>query len=225
VAGPVVGPARPPLRPVLRGIGLFIGGFTLVFVSLGAVASGIGQVLDHHRQVLPVLAGVLVVILGAVLLISALPGGFWTRVGAKTSGLFGAATRERRFQVRPSTLGAWAAPVMGMAFAFAWTPCLGPVLAAILGLAAARATLADGVALLFAYSLGLGVPFLVTGLAFGRLTTWFARTRDRLWIVNVVAGAILVAFGVLLLAGQLGWLSSEFTALLNHLGLGRLTRS
>ncbi len=220
----VVG-THPPLRPVLRGIGLFIGGFTLVFVALGAVASSIGQALDRHRQALPVLAGILVVALGVVLLVTALPGGFWTRVGSRTSGLVGAATRERRFQVHPSTLGAWAAPVMGMAFAFAWTPCLGPVLAAILGLAAARATLADGVALLFAYSLGLGVPFLVTGLAFGRLTTWFARTRHRLWIVNVVAGGILVTFGILLLCGQLGWLSSEFTALLNHLGLGRLTRS
>ena len=134
-------------------------------------------------------------------------------------------TRERRFHVRPSVLGAWAAPVMGMAFAFAWTPCIGPVLAVVLGLAATRATLAGGVLLLFAYSLGLGVPFLVTGVAFSGLTSAYARARRGLWVVNLVAGGVLVAFGALLLAGQLGWLSGQFTHLLTHLGLHRLTTS
>ena len=79
--------------------------------------------------------------------------------------------------------------------------------------------------LLFAYSLGLGVPFLVTGLAFGRLTALFARHRRAIWLVNVGAGVVLVAFGILLLAGQLGWLSGQFTHLLDHLGLERLTTS
>jgi len=115
--------------------------------------------------------------------------------------------------------------VMGMAFAFGWTPCIGPVLGGVLGLAAAKSTLASGLVLLVAYSLGLGVPFLLTGLAFGRLTTVFARVRSRLWIVDLVAGAALVAFGILLLTGNLHWLSMQVAAFLRSIGLGRLTVS
>jgi cytochrome c-type biogenesis protein len=114
---------------------------------------------------------------------------------------------------------------MGMAFAFGWTPCIGPVLGGVLGLAASRATLGSGLVLLVAYSLGLGVPFLATGLAFGRLTAVFARVRRRLWLVDLVAGAALVAFGVLLLTDNLHWLSSVVASVLRAIGLGRLTVS
>ena len=93
------------------------------------------------------------------------------------------------------------------------------------GLAATRATLASGVALLVAYSLGLGVPFLATGLAFGRLTSLFARVRRRLCLVDLVAGAALVVFGVLLLTDNLHWLSSVAADVLRGLGLSRLTVS
>jgi cytochrome c-type biogenesis protein len=112
-----------------------------------------------------------------------------------------------------------------MAFAFGWTPCVGPVLGGVLGLAATRATLGSGVALLVAYSLGLGVPFLATGLAFGRLTSLFARVRRRLVLVNLVSGVALVAFGVLLLTNNLHWLSSVSSDVLRAVGLGRLTVS
>jgi cytochrome c-type biogenesis protein len=112
-----------------------------------------------------------------------------------------------------------------MAFAFAWTPCIGPVLAAVDGLAATRSTLGGAVLLLSAYSLGLGVPFLVTGLAFDRLTSVLARARRSLSVVQVLAGIILVTFGALLVAGDLGWLSGQFSHLLDHLGLQRLTTS
>ncbi|MGP8058412.1 MAG: cytochrome c biogenesis CcdA family protein [Acidimicrobiales bacterium] len=215
----------PPLGPLLGGIGLFIAGFTVVFVALGAAASGLGHLLGTHKQALTTVAGAVVVALGLVLLVGGLPASFWGRLGAGRAGALGRVLGERRFEVRPSALGAWAAPVMGMAFAFAWTPCIGPVLAAVLGLAATRSSLGGGVLLLFAYSLGLGVPFLVTGLAFGRLTALYARARHRLWVVHLVAGGILVAFGALLVAGQLGWLSAQFSDLLNHLGLHRLTSS
>jgi len=194
-------------------------------VALGAAASGLGHLLGTHKQALTMVAGAVVVALGLVLLVGALPGAFWTRLGAGRAGALGRVVAERRFEVRPSALGAWAAPVMGMAFAFAWTPCIGPVLAAVLGLAATRSSLGGGVLLLLAYSLGLGVPFLVTGLAFGRLTALYARARRGLWVVHLVAGGILVAFGALLLAGQLGWMSAQFSDLLNHLGLHRLTSS
>ena len=79
--------------------------------------------------------------------------------------------------------------------------------------------------LLFAYSLGLGVPFVATGLAFGRLTALSGRARRGLWVVHLVGGVVLVAFGVLLMTGQLGWMSSEFTQLLDHIGLHRFTSS
>jgi cytochrome c-type biogenesis protein len=114
---------------------------------------------------------------------------------------------------------------MGMAFAFGWTPCIGPVLGGVLGLAAARATLGSGVTLLVAYSLGLGVPFLVTGLAFGRLTSLLGRFRRRLWIVDLVSGIALVAFGILLLTDSLHWLSSLAADVLRAIGLGRLAVS
>ena len=137
-------------------------------------------------------AGVVIVVLG-----------LWL-TGVGTPRLF---LRERRFHPLPSRLGGWAPPVMGMAFAFGWTPCIGPVLGGVLGLAATRSTLTSGLVLLVAYSLGLGVPFLATGLAFGRLTEVLARVRRRLGVVNVVAGVALVAFGVLLLTGNLHWVT------------------
>ena len=178
---------------LLRGVVGFVAGFTLVFTALGAAASGLGHLLLGHERTLDVAAGALVVVFGV-----------WM-AGIATPTRF---LRERRFHPRPSRLGAWAPPVLGMAFAFGWTPCVGPVLGGVLGLAATRATLGSGVALLVAYSLGLGVPFLATGLALGRLTSLFARVRRRLFVVNLVSGVALVAFGVLLLTDNLHWLSS-----------------
>jgi cytochrome c-type biogenesis protein len=224
LSGGPPGTAR-PLKPLLRGIGLFIAGFTVVFVILGAAASGLGHLLGSHKHELTGASGVLIAVLGLILLVGVLPGRLWTRLGAGSASAVARLVGERRFAVRPSTLGAWAAPVMGMAFAFAWTPCIGPVLGAVLGLATVRATLAGGVLLLVAYSLGLGVPFVATGLAFGRLTSLFGRARRGLWVVHLVGGVVLVAFGVLLMLGQLGWLSSQFTQLLDHLGLHGLTSS
>jgi cytochrome c-type biogenesis protein len=212
-------------RPMLRGIGLFIAGFTIVFVSLGAAASGIGHLLASHKEAFTHLSGIVVILLGLILLVSAVPGQFWSRLGTGPVGIISRISGERRFQVRPSTLGTWAAPVMGMAFAFAWTPCIGPVLGVVLGLAAHNGTLAGGALLLFAYSLGLGVPFVVTGLAFGRITAVLSRARRGASIVEVVASVILIAFGILLLTNHLGWVSTQFSNLLKDVGLGRLSTS
>jgi len=201
---------RHDLTRVLRGVAGFVIGFTVVFTALGAAASGLGHLLLDHQHALVIAAGVVVIVLGV-----------WVAgIGAPTLFL-----RERRFHPRPSRLGVWAPPVMGMAFAFGWTPCIGPVLGAVLGLAATRATLTSGLVLLVAYSLGLGVPFLVAGVACGRLTTVVARVRRRLGVVNAVAGASLVVFGVLLLTGELHWLSSAAGDVLRAVGLGRLTVS
>jgi cytochrome c-type biogenesis protein len=213
------------MRPMLRGIGLFIAGFTVVFVALGAAASGIGRLLVSHKETLTHVSGFVVILLGLVLLLGTVPAGFWARIGAGPLGVLTRISGERRFQVRPSTLGTWAAPVMGMAFAFAWTPCIGPVLAVVLGLAEHNGSLAGGVLLLFAYSLGLAVPFLLAGLAFGRLTTAIARARRGLWLVEAIGGAVLVVFGILLVTDQLGWISTQFGSLLDHIGLRRLSTS
>ena len=202
--------ARRDLAPVLRGVLGFVAGFTLVFTALGAAASGLGQLLLGHERQLDIAAGVLVVAFGVWML------------GIGTPGRF---LRERRFHPRPSRLGVWAPPVLGMAFAFGWTPCVGPVLGGVLGLAATRATLGSGVALLVSYSLGLGVPFLATGLAFGRLTSVFARVRRRQSLVDLVSGVALVAFGVLLLTNNLHWLSQAASDVLRAVGLGRLSVS
>jgi len=196
--------------PLLRGVLGFIAGFTIVFTALGAAASGLGRLLLDHQRGLVIAAGIVIVALGLLL------------AGGSTPRLL---LRERRFHPLPSRLGVWAPPVMGMAFAFGWTPCIGPVLGGVLGLAAARATLTSGLVLLVAYSLGLGVPFLATGLAFGHLTEVMARVRRRLRLVNAVAGVSLVLFGILLLTGNLHWLSSAATDVLQALGLGRLTVS
>lgn len=202
--------ARQTSAAALPGVLGFVAGFTVVFTALGAGASTVGRVLLDHQRAFDIGAGVLVVVLGLFL------------AGVGTPRLF---LSERRFHPVPSRLGRWAPPVMGMAFAFGWTPCIGPVLGAVLGLAAERATLGGGLVLLVAYSLGLGVPFLATGLAFNRLTTLAARVRRRLWLVNIVAGAALVAFGVLLVTGELHVVSSVAADVLRAIGLGRLTVS
>ena len=202
--------ARRTWAAALPGVLGFVAGFTVVFTALGAGASAVGRVLLDHQRAFDIGAGAMVVVLGLFL------------AGVGTPRLL---LSDRRFHPLPSRLGRWAPPVMGMAFAFGWTPCIGPVLGAVLGLAAERATLGGGLLLLVAYSLGLGVPFLATGLAFNRLTALAARVRRRLWLVNVVAGAALVTFGVLLLTNELHVVSSAAADVLRAVGLGRLTVS
>jgi len=201
---------RRNLVPLLRGVLGFIAGFTVVFTALGATASGLGRLLLDHQRGFVIAAGVVVIVLGALL------------TGIVSPRFL---ARERRFHPRPSRLGVWAPPVMGMAFAFGWTPCIGPVLGGVLGLAAKGPTLTSGLVLLVAYSLGLGVPFLAAGLAFGHLTEVMARVRPRLKLINAVAGVLLVAFGVVLVTGNLHWLSSVASDALRAVGLGRLTVS
>jgi cytochrome c-type biogenesis protein len=214
-----VGPDAATLRiqrsRLLRGILAFIAGFTVVFTILGASASSVGRLFLTHQHALEVVSGVLIVIFGAVLV--AMAAGVTLPM---------ALAGERRFLVRPSVLGAWAPPVMGMAFAFAWTPCIGPVLGSVLALAAGTGGSATGgIALLLAYSLGLGVPFLLSGLAFGRMTDLLARVKGRLRIVDLVGGIILIVFGLLLLTWNVDVLSAHISTWLRDLHLNRLSTS
>jgi cytochrome c-type biogenesis protein len=202
-------------RRLLRGILSFIAGFTVVFTILGASASALGRLFLTHQRSLETVSGLLIVAFGAVLV--AMAAGV---------ALPPALSGERRFVVRPSALGAWAPPLMGMAFAFAWTPCIGPVLGSVLALAAGTGGSATGgIALLLAYSLGLGVPFLLSGLAFGRMTDAMARVRRRLGLVDLIGGAVLMAFGLLLLTGHVHVMSGVVSNWLHDLHLDRLSTS
>jgi len=177
---------------------LFVLGFSFVFVAMGASASVLGSLMLEYRQILVKAAGVLVFLMGFFMLgIIKLP---W---------LYG----EARFDMgKAKGFGRAAAFVVGMAFAFGWTPCVGPILGSILALAGTSGSIANGVVLLLAYSLGLGLPFVLTGLFLGQLKgvlTWLNRHA---LIVNRVAGLILMAVGMLILTGQFtrlaGWLTS-----------------
>ena len=214
-----------PTKRLLRGTLLFVAGFTLVFVVLGAAASGVGHLLGAHRHALATVSGATIVVLGLILMLGALPASVWARVGGGVSSRVAWLMGERRFHTQRGALSIWVAPVMGMAFGFAWTPCIGPVLGAVLALAASRSTLAGGMMLLLAYSMGLGVPFVATGVAFERLTGLYAKARAPLAFLQVLAALVLVSFGVILLAGDLGWLSAQVNSLLNALGMHCSTAS
>jgi cytochrome c-type biogenesis protein len=186
---------------------LFVAGFSVVFALLEATANAVSGPLRDHRLVLEDIAGALIVVMGLVV------AGV-LRVPRLQS--------EHRLTVRPSRLGPWAAPLMGMTFAFGWTPCITPVLAAVLGLASTGGTLARGEEMLIAYSLGLGVPFILTGLAFGRLSGALAFARRHSRAVSAGSGLILAALGVLLITGEVGVVSSWSSSLLHDVGLGTL---
>ena len=213
--GPTAAQLQQERSRLLRGMLAFIAGFTVIFTILGASASAVGRLFLTHQRALETVSGIAIVVFGAMLVAMA--------AGA---GLPMALSGERRFTVRPSVLGAWAPPVMGMAFAFAWTPCIGPVLGSVLALAAGTGGSATGgIALLLAYSLGLGVPFLLSGLAFGRMTDALARVRSRLRVIDLVGGSVLIVFGLLLLTGHVDVISAHVSEWLRDLHLSRLSTS
>jgi cytochrome c-type biogenesis protein len=201
---------RTDQRTLLRSTLLFVAGFTLVFVALGASASAVSSALRTHQRGLNQLAGLLVIGMGLFL-----------------AGLVSPRVlqMERRFHVSPSRLGVFAPPVMGMAFAFGWTPCIGPALAAVYVLAEQQGTLARGITMLLAYSLGLGVPFVASGLAFARLTGVFGWVRRHFRLINLASGLLLAAFGLVLLTNNMSLLSGHIGDWMRHLGLDRLTSS
>ena len=133
--------------------------------------------------------------------------------------------RSATLHVSPSKLGTYAPPVMGMAFAFGWTPCIGPALAGVLTLAGQGRTLSRGIAMLLAYSLGLGVPFVVSGLAFAHFTNVFGWVKRHFRIINLISGLALATFGLILLTNNVSAMSRFFIDWMDKLGLDRLTVS
>jgi cytochrome c-type biogenesis protein len=170
---------------------VFVLGFSIVFALLGASASSVGQLLLTYRNVVNKVAGVLIIIFGlslmGVIKIPIFQGGVgWSR---KPSGKLGIL-------------------VLGMTFAFAWTPCLGPILASILTLASTTKTVSQGVGLLFAYSLGLGIPFILTGLALSRFMGAFSWIKKHYQIITFISGLLIVAMGVLLITNYLSYIGT-----------------
>ena len=186
---------------LVRVVLLFVAGFTIVFAAFGATASSIGRFLSANLSAMSRIAGGVVVVFGVLMVALAI----------SNRGPLAALNRDSRPHVRPSRLGAWAPPVMGAAFAFGWTPCIGPILTVVLTTAATRDTLAQGVLLLVAYSLGLGTPFLASALGLHKL---FLRARPHLRPVNITSGVLLAVFGLVMLTGNLNRLSSFFTNLM-----------
>lgn len=163
---------------------LFILGFSLVFIALGASASLIGHLLIQHRSLIRIGGGVLIIFLGLYSL------GFFK---------LGLLDFERKFQVKFTSKGYRRSILIGMIFAAAWTPCVGPILATILTLAGASKTLGEGIGLLAAYSIGLGIPFLLTSLAINTFMLYFKRFHIYLWAINLISGVFLILIGILLI--------------------------
>ena len=172
-------------RETLAAAMLFVAGFSTVFVGLGAGASAIGALLRFYSNEIGILAGIVIVVMGLHFL------------GITPIRLL---HREKRLEIqRP--VGLWGAYVMGLAFAAGWTPCIGPILAAILAIAATEATVAKGAGLLAVYSLGLGVPFIIAAFAIEPFAAFLARFRAHLGHMEKVMGGLLVLTGVAFLAG------------------------
>jgi cytochrome c-type biogenesis protein len=182
-------------RAALAHAMLFIVGFSLVFILLGATATALGRALGYYQLWLQRAGGVLVIFFGLFCL------------GAFSSGLL---TREHRLHFEEKPVGYLGSALVGMAFAAGWTPCIGPVLGGILGLAASSADVTRGMLLLAVYSAGLAFPFLLAALALESFLSWFQRFRRFLPWVMRVSGVMLVLMGVLLLTGEFtrlaGWL-------------------
>ncbi len=173
----------------------FIAGFTVVFALLGATATSISTFLAQNLNTFTRIAGLLIILL-AILMIA---------MAVSDRGVLSTFNRDVRVDVRPSRLGRWAPPVMGAAFGFAWTPCIGPVLGVILLTASTTETVGQGILLLVAFSLGLGIPFLLAGLGLFKL---FGRLKPYLKPINIASGILLAAFGVVMLTGNLSVISS-----------------
>lgn len=178
-------------RRVVTASLFFVLGFTTVFVGLGAGASVFGQWIQQHKAELSIVAGIVIIGFGLHFL-RILP----------INMLY----REARFHAQAPKGASFAgAYVMGLAFAFGWTPCIGPVLATVLTVAANEASLSAGVRLLLFYSLGLGVPFVLAAVAIGPFLAFMQRFRKHLGNVEKVMGVLLVLTGVLMLTGSLNW--------------------
>jgi cytochrome c-type biogenesis protein len=188
--------ARTPVRRVVGTTALFVAGFGAVFVALGASASSLGRALGERQELLTRVSGALMLMMALFLLGSLFLRAPWLY-------------QERRFHPRLGRFGATAPLVAGAAFGFGWSPCIGPILGSILGIAATQDRVLAGATLLGAYTLGLGVPFLVTGLALGRLGGALGFVKRHFAMLVGGSAAVLAGFGILLMLDQLSRVTAE----------------
>jgi cytochrome c-type biogenesis protein len=174
----------------------FIGGFTVVFVLLGASATFIGSFLQEHMETVRKVGGALIVVFGV-----------------HVSGIFdfGILLGEKRLNLRHKPAGFVGSFIVGVAFAAGWTPCIGPILASILMVAATEDTVIKGILLLLLYSLGLGIPFFISGMALHQFLAFFKRYRKYIRIMEILTGGLLIVVGVLLFTNYLTVLSRYFS--------------
>ena len=174
-------------RAALVHAGWFVAGFSFIFVALGASASALGSLFNAWQVWIGRIGGVLVLLLGLYLL------------GVLRPAFL---LRERKLHLATKPIGYLGSGLVGIAFGAAWTPCIGPILGAILTMAATSGRVRDGIVLLGAYALGLAIPFLLTAVALARFLAWFRRFRPYLMWVERIAGAVLIILGILLVTDR-----------------------
>jgi len=183
---------------IFRNSIAFVVGFSVVFITLGASATAVGRFLVAQRTTFNIVAGIIIIIFGLHL----------TGL-VKIPFLY----REARVNTGAPRRGLLGAFVLGFAFAFGWTPCIGPILTGILALAALRETVFQGMFLLAIYSAGLAIPFVLTGLGLSQFLKFYSGFRKHLQIVEVLSGVLLIAIGVLMAFNKLGMLSGYLSFL------------
>lgn len=183
------------MRKVMLNSIAFIIGFSVVFITLGAISTEVGQLLARYKSLLAKIAGVVIILFGLHL-----------------TGIFriNALYADKRLHSVKGGSTMAGAFVIGFAFAFGWTPCVGPILAVILGLAAEQDSVVKGIALLTVYSLGLAMPFLATSLLMERFLKFYSRFRSHMHALEIASGGLMIALGILLVIGK-------FTLISNHL--------
>lgn len=191
---PAEGPSALRFGRVVTGTGAFVLGFTTIFVLLGASATAVGGFLTARSGLFEKIAGALIVVFGLHVL------------GVLRIPLL---YREKRLRPAAEPRSLFGSYAIGMAFAFGWTPCIGPILAGVLTLAAVQQTVWQGMGLLTVYSLGLGLPFLAAALGAGYLARFLTRFRRFYSAVEITSGLLLIAIGALIFAGKLTWLSGQ----------------
>ena len=191
------------LRKIMLNSVSFILGFSVVFITLGAISTEVGQLLARYKSTLAQVAGVVIILFGLHL-----------------TGIFriNALYSDKRLHGVKGGSTAGGAFLIGFAFAFGWTPCVGPILAVILGFAAAQDSVLKGIALLAVYSMGLAVPFLLTSFGLERFLKFYARFRSHMHAIEVASGALLIGLGVLLVLGRFT-LISNYLSFLNRFAL------
>ncbi len=186
------------LRKVMLNSAAFILGFSIVFITLGALSTEVGQFLAQYKSLLARIAGVVIILFGLHL-----------------TGIFQikALLADTRLHSLKGGSSPWGAFVIGFAFAFGWTPCVGPILAVVLTLAAAQDTVWKGILLLAIYSAGLAVPFLITSLGIERFLRFYNRFKFHMHAVEVASGGLLIVLGILLVMGRFTLIAGYFSFL------------